>query len=220
MADATSADLAENGKKAAASNTTPRLQVKVSVSSNTCNRLRDIPFKATVELINLEEVPVTLHRERDNQVFKLPGALHDHTRPFVFRHLATGKEMSMSTHDICYMFNDNKPTIEHFFTIPPKGIWQYSGQLNTWTGPDKGDTEVSAYLGPNLFDPLHSLEAGEMYQFMVKEGLKIAWWEYGEQNEIYDVVMWEIAQGGQPKKPKPVVLKVVRGDQDTFTMVD
>lgn len=118
------------------------------------------------------------------------------------------------------MFSDNEPTIEQFFTIPPKGIWQYSGQLSDWTGPHDKDNEVGAYLGPNLFDSLCSLKAREKYQFVVKEGLKIAWWEYGEQSEIYDVVMWEIAQGGKPKKPKPVVLEVVRSDHDTFTMVD
>ena len=67
---------------------------------------------------------------------------------------------------------------------------------------------------------MHSLKAGERYQLELKEGLKIDWWECGEQNEIYDVVMWEIAQGGQLKKPRPVVLEVVRSEHDTFTMAD
>lgn len=100
-------------------------------------------------------------------------------------------------------------------TIPAQGVLQYSGQLNDWDG------SIADTVPGKLFcDSLLSLKAGEKYQLVVKKGLEIGWWECGEQDEIYDVVMWEIAQGGQPKKPKPVVLEVIRSEHDTFTMAD
>ncbi len=45
-------------------------------------------------------------------------------------------------------------------------------------------------------------------------------YQRSSDDEVFDVVMSESAQGGKPEKPSSNVCEIVRNEHDAFTMAD